>query len=905
MISLSAPQTLSGTTEQKFNQLYSYLFQTSNRLNVALSSLTVENIWKQTSEALATANSANVSLDTQDAISGYQAIKNLIVKTADYALLSMEQMSVNLNSEYEAVSDYGKFLEKASVTINGNAYGITQLYNYTTNLSSEYHDYTTDTSQYIKTGLLYHDGATPKYGLEIGILSNEITVDGERVTFDKQYRTQITADKWSLYSDDDEVLYISGTAAYMPNAIITGGSLNINSNFTVDSAGTIMAKSGTVGGWTIDTSSIYHGTVGYSSSAFFTTVNVETTLASQVKSNWRFGVGSNFGVDSDGYVYATGAHISGAVNASSGSFANCTINNTCTVGNWSITNGAIVNGKTSLSSTDEGIYIGADGIYLGNASTGFKVTRLGYVTCNAITATGGQIGSWSINSAYLGSVGTTDSFFISSASDSSGTGSSYWISAFSGSTRKFSVSKTGAIYATSGSVGNCDIVDGNLVVNMAYVTGKLLGENISAHTITSNEIMANTITAAEIEAGTITGTEIKASSIGADKLIAIELTATLATLGFVTAETLVAKHIDVTGAATIAGWSINEHFLGTVSGNSGFYISSAGDASTSWIRALNSSGEVTFAVNRTGLIYAKGGYFKGEVQATSGKFKGTIEAEDGYFYGSINASDGTIGGFRIGASSLKCGSYSPNGAYCVMQEGSGSTGTAFAAGSSSESSYSDAKFRVTMGGTLYANDAVISGNITSSNANITGGNIELTAPTKSTPRLSIRYNSSNYITAFPNGIGVRDNGYDNVAIGSDGTAGFLSLRNTGTSSVFISGNISATSYINSSFTVNNVFKVKSDDDNYVVMNGGTINIVKDGSVASIVSGTGVITATVRLQSGSSSLGTGMIQLGYGLDGYNARPCMRFTHASSNGYLWMDQYGNLKYRKNGGSDITIA
>lgn len=890
MISLNTPQQLTGTTDQRFNQLYSYLFQTSNKLNMALSNLSVENIWKQTSEALATANSANASLDTSEAISGYQAIKNLIVKTADYALLSMEQMTVNLNSDYQAVSDYGKFLEKASVTINGNAYGITQLYNYTANLSSEYHDYTTDTSQYIKTGLLYHDGATPKYGLEIGILSNNITVDGVSVPFTNTYKTRITADRWSLYSDYDEVLYISGTAAYMPNAVITGGSLNINNMFTVDSLGRVNAEAGKISGWNIFTGRLSCGTVGNANSALLATMDFGTTIAETTRSDWRMSVGSKFGVTSDGCLYAINANIRGAIFASSGSFTDCTINNTCTIGNWTVTNGAIVSGKTSINSDTEGVYIGADGLYIGNASTGFKVTRYGYVTCNAITATGGLIGAWNINSAYLGSSNASNAFYISSATDSTGTGSNYWISAFSGSTRKFSVSKTGAIYATSGSVGNCDIVDGNLVVNMAYVTGTLGADNIASGAITTSKLAALAVTADKIAANTITASKIAAGTITASELDISSLQATVATFGYVTASSvaatyvtssyLSANYITASGIsaeyATITNLNSATARISTIESN--YITASYVSAGYATITSLNA------AVSRIGAIESD--YITTTFLATK----------------YINVSGtATIGGFTIGASSLKCGSY---GTYCVMQSVSSSSGTAFAAGSTSQSDYTNANFRVTMGGTLYANDAVISGNITSSNANITGGNIELTAPTKSTPRLSIRYNSSNYITAFPNGIGVRDNGYDNVAIGSDGTAGFLSLRNTGTSSVFISGRTSATSYINSSFTVNNVFQVKSDDNNYVVMNGGTINIVKDGSVASIVSGTGVITATVRLQSGSSSLGTGMIQLGYGLDGYKARPCMRFTHASSNGYLWMDQHGSLKWRKNG-IDITIV
>ncbi len=76
----------------------------------------------------------------------------------------------------------------------------------------------------------------------------------------------------------------------------------------------------------------------------------------------------------------------------------------------------------------------------------------------------------------------------------------------------------------------------------------------------------------------------------------------------------------------------------------------------------------------------------------------------------IVAEAGTIGGFTLGKTRL----YGADSAghYVVLNKGSGSTTAAIAVGGSSATSYSDAPFRVTMAGKLYATGAEITGKLT-------------------------------------------------------------------------------------------------------------------------------------------------------------------------------------------------
>ena len=95
-----------------------------------------------------------------------------------------------------------------------------------------------------------------------------------------------------------------------------------------------------------------------------------------------------------------------------------------------------------------------------------------------ITATGGTIGEWTINSSYIGSSQDGGSFYITPASDSS----DFWIrahdKAYGGGTRTFSVSKAGqlfakgadiegAITATKGKIGAWNILENGYLASSA------------------------------------------------------------------------------------------------------------------------------------------------------------------------------------------------------------------------------------------------------------------------------------------------------------------------------------------------------------------------------------------------------------------------------------------------------
>lgn len=240
---------------------------------------------------------------------------------------------------------------------------------------------------------------------------------------------------------------------------ITGGNLNINDGrfevtndgvLTAQAAyisGTIDAKNGSIGGFTITENQLYSGTPGSVGSVLVSAGNNDQILdiaGSGPKKNWAFTAGDKFGVDINGNLYAKSAFLEGTLNAKSGYIANFKIEND-RIGTFTkVTNsdGSTVEKTYNYNSTGDGIYLGEQGLKLGDGfkvstdgnltltkgsilikddanKTSFKVDTDGSVTANSVTITGG---SFNIGKDNRFSVGTNG--FLS-ATDAHISGSTY------------------------------------------------------------------------------------------------------------------------------------------------------------------------------------------------------------------------------------------------------------------------------------------------------------------------------------------------------------------------------------------------------------------------------------------------------------------------------------------------
>lgn len=170
-------------------------------------------------------------------------------------------------------------------------------------------------------------------------------------------------------------LYFGSTGSYYINPNYDNGSWYIYlPKFRVDDtsayfSGTLQAPGGTIGGFTIGTSSIYKTKTAYSN-----------TTAGVYLGTDGIGLGAGkFYVTSAGYLYATNASITGTITATSGSFENCDIGESCYIYGYLYCSGSEeVKFYGSKQSVTYETYMGGGGIASEIASTLNSVTHYSY-----------------------------------------------------------------------------------------------------------------------------------------------------------------------------------------------------------------------------------------------------------------------------------------------------------------------------------------------------------------------------------------------------------------------------------------------------------------------------------------------------------------------------------------------
>lgn len=212
------PNIGSGTTQQQIEQTKGYLYQLVDQLNFALQEIGGNKTAAvQKTETVTEAKSQK----EKDAISAFNDIKALIIKSADIVNAYYDEINTRLEGVYVAESDFGSFAQSTSQNIQANSTSIQQLYSniqaIITDIDNLEHSMI-ETNAHINSGLLYYDNSgVPVYGLEIG---QRNTIDGVEV-FNKYAR--FTSDRLSFYdSNNNEVAYVSDRKLYITAVEVTG-----------------------------------------------------------------------------------------------------------------------------------------------------------------------------------------------------------------------------------------------------------------------------------------------------------------------------------------------------------------------------------------------------------------------------------------------------------------------------------------------------------------------------------------------------------------------------------------------------------------------------------------------------------------------------------------------------------
>lgn len=344
------------------------------------------------------------------------------------------------------------------------------------------------------------------------------------------------------------------------------GNLNITGNITATSGsftGTITSADGEIGGWKITSNAIYKGT----NSATSTTAGLylgNDAIRGYTDSTHYF-------TFSKGTINATGATISGALTATSGSIGGFQLDsNSIHTANVAVTSNA--SNSVGLSSSTFTRTINgtsrsnlklAIGQYFGVSNTGIlyagSAIISGDLSTGNLKATGGTIGGFQIDST---SIHTSNVAVTSNASNSLGLSSSTFTRTINGTSRGnlklaigqyFGVSNTGILYAGSAIISG-DLTTGNL---------KATGGSIGGWTIGSSAIYNGTTSMTSTASGTYIGTSGIRQYTSSTRYVNIS------------GGTLVAAGASISGSITattgqIGGWAVTSNQIykeATVSGD--------------------------------------------------------------------------------------------------------------------------------------------------------------------------------------------------------------------------------------------------------------------------------------------------------------------------------------------------
>lgn len=216
-LDIRLPNITATTESGKLQQVQSYLFQLVEQLNFALKS--VESA-AGSNVVMETARSTGVARE-QETQTSFNAMKALIIKSADIVEAYAEEIGRKLSGKYVAKSEFGTYIETTDQTIKANSDKISQQFSSVQQIISDLgtlENKLIEVDAYINSGKLYYDEeGVPVYGLEVG---QRTEIDGVE-KFNKFAR--FTASKLSFYdSNGYECAYVSDKKLFIPQAEITG-----------------------------------------------------------------------------------------------------------------------------------------------------------------------------------------------------------------------------------------------------------------------------------------------------------------------------------------------------------------------------------------------------------------------------------------------------------------------------------------------------------------------------------------------------------------------------------------------------------------------------------------------------------------------------------------------------------
>jgi len=220
-VDLRLPNITGNDVETQMRQMTSYMYSLVEQLNWALSTLDEKRT--ETEIAIVQQGGDGVVEQVSKAEATFAEIKALIIKSADIVEAYYEKMDLlHLSESYIAQSDFGEYLENATIDVEGTPTGIKQTFTRVEAISAKADKVAEDiemirqTEAYIKSGLLEEtqDGKSI-YGVEVG------QTDTDSGVFSKFARFTADGIEFYLKGATTPVAWMTGKDLYITSAQIT------------------------------------------------------------------------------------------------------------------------------------------------------------------------------------------------------------------------------------------------------------------------------------------------------------------------------------------------------------------------------------------------------------------------------------------------------------------------------------------------------------------------------------------------------------------------------------------------------------------------------------------------------------------------------------------------------------
>ena len=225
-------------------------------------------------------------------------------------------------------------------------------------------------------------------------------------------------------------------------------------------------KGGNIAGWTIKPTALHTK----DNALYLGTTGITSSIGGTNRSDLVFKAGNNFGVSSDGTLYANGAQIRGNIYANS-----LTLSDSVDI---------------PESNIDVlGSYLKSDRV-VGSITSGENVVGFNVSKAGLLTAT---------NAVIYGTI------YAKSGE-------------FAGELKAATGSFSGTVTATAGVIGGCNITNGTLYVTNANISGRIKANHLDSSIITTGNLSAQSISADQITAGTLDASKITVNNLNASNI---------------------------------------------------------------------------------------------------------------------------------------------------------------------------------------------------------------------------------------------------------------------------------------------------------------------------------------------------------------------------------------------------